>query len=224
MRVHVKRPSNHLNHITPCQVTARNGCCACSDKKNDSIEGDVKEVGWYQDNEDAQTPNAKQNIPKPRNEAFTLLRTPLVSPQCTKPSPGFTPKRHTTHPSTPHMLSPSPQLLILRHSLRRRTITRRCTTTRRTLTSIPIHRHSRTTLLRLTPIGKMRQFRPILDVLPEIADVASDFLAWLEAEGDNGDEAECKPFPALHYAAGVVAAVLALEREVFGAGEAGGEC
>lgn len=35
----------------------------------------------------------------------------------------------------------------------------------------------------------------VLDVLPEIADVASDFLVRLEREGDYGDEAECEPFP-----------------------------
>lgn len=53
--------------------------------------------------------------------------------------------------------------------------------------------------------------RPILDVLPEVADVAADLLVGLKAEGDDGDEAEGEPFPALHWARGEVAAVLALE-------------
>lgn len=35
----------------------------------------------------------------------------------------------------------------------------------------------------------------VLDVLPEIADVAADFLVGLHAEGDHGDEAECEPLP-----------------------------
>lgn len=36
---------------------------------------------------------------------------------------------------------------------------------------------------------------PILDVLPEIANVAANFLVGLQAKGDDGDEAEGKPFP-----------------------------
>jgi len=31
-----------------------------------------------------------------------------------------------------------------------------------------------------------------------MANVASDFLVRLQRERDDGDEAECKPFPALH--------------------------
>ena len=64
----------------------------------------------------------------------------------------------------------------------------------------------------------------VLDVLPKVADVTAELLVWLERERYDGNEAEGEPFPALHYATGVVAAVLALEGEVFGAGEAGGEC
>jgi len=95
---------------------------------------------------------------------------------------------------------------------------------RRPLPTIRIHRHRSS--LHFCPTTKLLEFRlrPILDVLPEMAHMAPDFLVRLEAEWDNGDEAEGKPFPALHYAAGVVAAILALKREVFGAGEAGGEC
>jgi hypothetical protein len=35
----------------------------------------------------------------------------------------------------------------------------------------------------------------ILDILPEIADVAADLLVRLERERDDGDEAEGEPFP-----------------------------
>lgn len=35
----------------------------------------------------------------------------------------------------------------------------------------------------------------ILDILPEITDVTTDFLPWFEGEGDDGDEAEGEPFP-----------------------------
>ena len=52
-----------------------------------------------------------------------------------------------------------------------------------------------------------------------MANVASNFLVRLERERDNGDEAECKPFPALHDAAGEVTAVLALYGDVLCAGE-----
>ena len=41
--------------------------------------------------------------------------------------------------------------------------------------------------------------RPVLDILPEMAYVAPDFFVGLEAERDEGDEAECEPFPAFHY-------------------------
>lgn len=64
---------------------------------------------------------------------------------------------------------------------------------------------------------------PILDVLPEVADVAAELLVRLKAEGDDGDKAEGEPFPALGRARGEVAAVLALDGHVFGAFEARGE-
>lgn len=53
--------------------------------------------------------------------------------------------------------------------------------------------------------------RPILDILPEVADVAAELLVRFEAERYDGDEAKSEPFPALHRARRVVAAVLALE-------------
>lgn len=40
-----------------------------------------------------------------------------------------------------------------------------------------------------------RDVGPVLDVLVEIADVAAYFMVGLEGEGDDGDEAECEPFP-----------------------------
>lgn len=62
---------------------------------------------------------------------------------------------------------------------------------------------------------------PVPDVLPEVTDVAADLLVGLEAEGDDGDEAEGEPLPALHGARAEVAAVLALHGEVLGASELG---
>jgi len=94
---------------------------------------------------------------------------------------------------------------------------------RRPLPTIRIHRHRSS--LHFCPTTKLLEFRlrPILDVLPEMAHMAPDFLVRLEAEWDNGDEAEGKPFPALHYATRGVAAVLADELDVFGAFEGGCE-
>lgn len=37
--------------------------------------------------------------------------------------------------------------------------------------------------------------RSVFDVLPEVADVAADFLVGLERERDDRDEAECEPLP-----------------------------
>ena len=68
------------------------------------------------------------------------------------------------------------------------------------------------------PVDLLLHIRAILDVLPEVADVASDLLVRLERERDHGDEAEGEPFPALHDAAREVAAVLALHGDVLGAG------
>lgn len=74
------------------------------------------------------------------------------------------------------------------------------------------------------PANLRLHIRPIFDVLPEVADVAAELLVGFEAEWDDGDEAKGEPLPALHRARGVVATVLALEREVLGALEGGGEC
>jgi hypothetical protein len=35
----------------------------------------------------------------------------------------------------------------------------------------------------------------VLDVLPEVADVATDFFPWFEGEGDYWNEAKGEPFP-----------------------------
>lgn len=69
------------------------------------------------------------------------------------------------------------------------------------------------------PINLLLHVRAVLDVLAEVADVAADFLVWLEREGDDGHEAEGEPFPALHYATREVSAVLALHGDVLCAGE-----
>lgn len=83
---------------------------------------------------------------------------------------------------------------ILRHPLRRRTIRswavlpRISTSTRTT----PLHDDR----LALRTSANLRlHIRPILDILPEIAHVAADFLVRLQAKRDDGDEAECEPFP-----------------------------
>jgi len=91
------------------------------------------------------------------------------------------------------------------------------------MSTIRIHRHS--TALYLCPTAKLLQlgFGAIRDILPEVADVAPDFLVRLEAKRDNGDEAECEPFPAFHHFARLVAAVLTTELDVFGAFEGGCE-
>ena len=65
--------------------------------------------------------------------------------------------------------------------------------------------------------------RAVLDVLPKVANVAPYFPVGLERKRDDGDEAEGKPFPSLHYASRVVTAVLTLYCDVFGAGDAGCE-
>ena len=48
-------------------------------------------------------------------------------------------------------------------------------------------------------INLLLHVRAVLYILAEVADVAPDFLVRLEREGDDGHEAECEPFPALHY-------------------------
>jgi hypothetical protein len=63
--------------------------------------------------------------------------------------------------------------------------------------------------------------RAVLDVLVEVADVAADLFVRLETKRDDGHEAEGEPLPALHHAAAVVAAILALHGYVLGAFEGG---
>jgi hypothetical protein len=127
------------------------------------------------------------------------------SPNASKHTP-FTQRLTTSLTTTP--------LLILRHALRRRP--------RRPLSAIPAH-HNRATLT-LTMTHLLLHIRAILDILPKVANMASDLFIWFERKGDHGDEAESKPLPALHHATAEVAAVLALHGDVFGAFEGRGEC
>lgn len=82
--------------------------------------------------------------------------------------------------------------------------------------SIPTHDNSATAI---AIAHLIHHVRPILDILPEVADVATNLLVGFDGKRDHGDEAKGKPFPALHDAAAEVAAVLALHRDVFGAFE-----
>ena len=75
--------------------------------------------------------------------------------------------------------------------------------------------HHNSGLLPMAPSANLLlHVRAVLDILVEVADVAADFLVGLEREGNNGNEAEGEPFPALHDAAAEVSAVLALHRNV----------
>lgn len=48
----------------------------------------------------------------------------------------------------------------------------------------------------MTPALNVRQHVwPVLYILVEVADAAADFFVRLHGEGDDGDEAECEPFP-----------------------------
>jgi hypothetical protein len=164
--------------------------------------------------------NAKD---RPGETSTAPLHALLVSPQCTTPFPKFNLKLPNMPPSTLDMLLTfihSPLLLILRHSLGRRPISRSTTAT---MPTVRIHRHG--TALRLSTTAKLLQLRlrAILDILPEIAHMAPNLLVWLQAERNNGDEAEGEPFPALHNFARGVTAVLAVECYVFGTFERGCE-
>lgn len=83
------------------------------------------------------------------------------------------------------------------------------------------HPHRPLLLTAPTALHLPLHIRPILDILPEIADMAADLVVRLEAEGNQRDEAEGEPLPALHDAAAEVAAVLALHGDVLGAFEGG---
>jgi len=56
--------------------------------------------------------------------------------------------------------------------------------------------------------------RSEFDILPEVADVASNLLPWLQREGDYGNEAEGKPFPSLEDVCADVSTVLALHCDI----------
>jgi hypothetical protein len=110
--------------------------------------------------------------------------------------------------------------LILRHPLRRRSITPRSTRRRPSmLLLLPAMHHDRSSSSSRVPINLLLHVRAVLDVLAEMADVAADLLVRLERKRDQGHEAEGEPFPALGHAAREIAAVLALHRDVLGAGE-----
>jgi hypothetical protein len=84
--------------------------------------------------------------------------------------------------------------------------------------------HNRRPLSLLSPtLNLLLHIRPILDILPEMANMAPHLLVRLEAKRNKRDEAKGKPFPALHDAAREVAAVLTLHGDVFGAFEGGVE-
>jgi len=141
--------------------------------------------------------------------------TPTLQAHHLKPSPGIDLKRQNTYNHCP--LIPlelhicfliSLSLLVLRHSLRRRSVSW-STTRSTTLPTVLVH-HNRTTTLHFCPTSELLQFRlqSIRDVLPEFADMAPNLLVRLQAKRYNGNEAKGKPFPALHYFARRVVAVL----------------
>lgn len=71
--------------------------------------------------------------------------------------------------------------LVLRHTARRRSLT------------VPTHHDCR--LSAAGALHLLLHIRAVLDILPEIADMAADLLVGLERERDDRDEAECEPFP-----------------------------
>lgn len=73
--------------------------------------------------------------------------------------------------------------LVLRHAARRRSM------------AIPAMHHDRG--LSAGALHLLLHVGAVLDVLPEVANVAADFLVRLEREGDDGDEAEGEPFPGM---------------------------
>lgn len=108
--------------------------------------------------------------------------------------------------------------LPLRHPCRRRPVAR---PSRSCLNPMRIpHRYTAFHLSTTHP-HLLLHVRAVLDVLAEMAYVAADFFVGFYGEGDYGHEAECKPLPSLQYSSRDVAAVLALDREVFRAGERG---
>lgn len=75
--------------------------------------------------------------------------------------------------------------LVLRHSTGRRTVL--------PVTVSTMHHDRRLTS---TALHLLLYVRAVLDILPEVADVAADFLVGLQRERNNRYEAECEPFPA----------------------------
>jgi hypothetical protein len=61
----------------------------------------------------------------------------------------------------------------------------------------PMHHNGRI-LRRATSFNLLLHIGSVLDILAKVADMAPDFLVGFEREGDDGDEAECEPFPAFH--------------------------
>jgi hypothetical protein len=59
--------------------------------------------------------------------------------------------------------------------------------------------HNRGILLRAASLNLLLNIGSVLDILAEVANVASDLFVRLEREGDDGDEAKREPFPALHH-------------------------
>lgn len=60
---------------------------------------------------------------------------------------------------------------------------------------------------------------PILDILPKVANVATDFLVRFQREWDNRYEAKGKPLPALHDSTREVTTILTLYSDMLGARE-----
>lgn len=58
-----------------------------------------------------------------------------------------------------------------------------------------VHHNRRLTTSSSCALHLLLHVRPVLDILPEVADVAADLLVRLERERDEGDEAEGEPFP-----------------------------
>jgi hypothetical protein len=76
--------------------------------------------------------------------------------------------------------------------------------------------HHNCRLLRASAVYLLLHIRPVLDILAEMANVASDFLVWLERERDDGDETECEPLPALGYLLSVLVIFGLWKREIGG--------
>jgi hypothetical protein len=146
----------------------------------------------YRTNSNAGVVSNKSSIRRSRN-----LHAQEIDPKTPNRSFDQRPKASSSSPSSSiHVLVPLPHphksasSLILRHPLRRRPMSPR--------PLLPAMHHNRRILLRATSLNLLLHIGSVLDILAKVAHVASDFLVGLEREGDDGDEAECKPFPAFH--------------------------